>query len=371
MGCSGIDIINPICQARSLVSGSVDKVATAAFGVVADEFAKVASDALSWLWGQLGSATTVDLTGAGFGAILEATGAIALVVTTILFLLQVIASALRHEPGGLLRALRGLLVSFLGAAFAVASIGVLLALVDALSDGIVEWTLHTNLQGLGEKLVALGTLSTMSPAATLLVALVLLASVVVVWGALMVRKLLVIVAAVFAPVAFSGASADVTRGWVRHWIELTVALVVSKLVLVVIFLTGLSVLDGAGQAGSGAGQSVTQLMVGTLLLLLGGLSPWMAVRMVHFAGQSFASLHGHAAVATAGAVRAVEGPQRLAATGQQLGRLAGAGVAAMGVSQRNSAVPRPTPPPASAGGTPSSPPPPAPAGPAQPSPRVP
>lgn len=322
MGCGGLDALNPVCQAGSLVTSTVTSVATSAFNAVAGEFAKVASAAVVWLWGQLSYATSIQLGGPGFHSDLAATGAIALVVTTILFLAQVIVSALRREPGGLGRALRGLVVSFLGASFAVATIGILLGLVDALSSGVVEFTLHTNLQGLGQKLVAVTALSAMSPAAVLLISLVLLAAVVVVWAALMIRKLLVIVAAVFAPVAFSGASADVTRSWVRRWIELTVALVASKLVLVVIFMIGLSVLDGTGRAGKGAGQSVTQLMVGVLLLLLGGLSPWMAVKLVHFAGDSFATLHGHAGVAAAGGRQAIAAPQKLASASQQVRRYA-------------------------------------------------
>ena len=330
MSCGGLEALNPVCQLQALSTTAITRIATAAFDAIAAAFASVATDAVNWLWGQLSSATTITLSGPGFASLLAATGAIALVVTTVLFLVQLITSAIRREPGGLGRALTGLVVSFLGAAFAVATTAVLLSVTDALSSGVVAVTLDTNLQGLGEKLVAVAALGVIAPAATLLISLALLVAVVVVWAALLVRKLLVIVAAVFAPIAFAGASADVTRGWVRRWIEFTVALVTSKLVLVMIFMIGLAVLDGAGGTGSGATESVTQLLTGTLLLVLGGFAPFMALRLVHFAGDGLASLHGHAAVATAGARQAVAAPQKLASAAQRVEReFRGAGVAGM------------------------------------------
>ena len=47
---------------------------------------------------------------------------------------------------------------------------------------------------------------------------VILAAVVVVWAAMMIRKVMLLIAAVLAPLAFSGATADITRGWVRKWV---------------------------------------------------------------------------------------------------------------------------------------------------------
>ena len=87
-----------------------------------------------------------------------------------------------------------------------------------------------------------------NPAVALLLALIVLGAVIVVWGAMMVRKLLIIVAAVFAPLAFAGATSDISTSWVRKWIETMVALIVSKLILVIIFVIGLGVLtDGLGE----------------------------------------------------------------------------------------------------------------------------
>jgi type IV secretion system protein TrbL len=318
MACPGVSALNPVCQ----VKGVVGSVASSVFDQIARDFGQVAGDAVNWLWGQLSSATAIDLSGAGIRADLLATGAIAVVLTSILFLVQVIWSALRREPGGLLRAVSGLAVAFVGSAFAIAATKILLTLVDGLSAGVVQFAMGTNIEGLGRKLVAVQAITAVNPAGELLLALVVLAAVVTVWVALMIRKLLIIVSAVFAPVAFSGATADVTRGWVRKWIEMVVALASAKLILVVIFMVGVSVLDGAGSTGStGAGQAITQTVIGALILLMGGLAPWLAIKMVHFAGDSFQATHAHVAAATAGAATIIAAPHKvtsLASQGQQI-----------------------------------------------------
>ena len=115
-----------------------------------------------------------------------------------------------------------------------------------------------------------------------------------VWAAMMTRKMMILIAAVLAPLAFSGATADITRSWVRRWIEFVAAMIVSKLLLVIILSVGVAVLNGAGQAGSEPTQVFTQLSAGSLILLMGGLAPWVAIRMFHFAGDSLYAAHATA-----------------------------------------------------------------------------
>ena len=130
---------------------------------------------------------------------------------------------------------------------------------------------------------------------------------------MMIRKLMILLAAVLAPIAFAGATADITRGWVRKWIEFTAAMIASKLLLVIILSLGVSVLNGAGQNGGGATQTATQLAGGSLILLLGGLAPWVAIRMFHFAGDSLYAAHSVARESAAGAQSVIHGPQKVAA----------------------------------------------------------
>ena len=78
-----------------------------AFESIAQSFGHAAQDATSWLWEQLGPATAVSLGGAGFSTVLGMVAAIAATVAVGLFVLQVIQSALRRDPGGLARAVKG------------------------------------------------------------------------------------------------------------------------------------------------------------------------------------------------------------------------------------------------------------------------
>lgn len=349
--CSGWETVNPLCQAGRLLGGAAKSAGGDMFDSIAHYFAQVATSMTSWLWHQLNTATSIDLTTTSIKTDLIATGSIAALVTFALFLIQVIASALRQQPGGLGRAVRGLGIAFIGAAFAVATTQLLLTAVDGLCNSVVRFALGTDMSGMGSKLVAASALAGIgNPAGLLLISLVLIAAVVIVWVALMIRKMLIIVSAVFAPLAFSGSVSDISRSWVRRWIEFTVALIFSKLILVVIFMIGLSVLRGVGQPsgqGSHPTQSITELAVGTLTLLLAGFAPWVAIKMVHFAGDSFHVAHAQAVTAGAGARTVVSAPQKMASSFQRHGALLSRASASPSRANYPAAAAKPNP---SAGG---------------------
>lgn len=302
MSCDGVQALNPLCQTQALVTNF--------FGALADQFGSAANTATIWLWSQIDDATSLDLTSPQLLHEMATTAAIAGVLCLGLFATQVASAALRQEPGGLSRALKGLVISAFGSAAALACTRVLITAVDAVSDGIVTATMGTNMQGIGQKLALTQISSVTNPVITVLLATVVLCSVVVVWAAMMIRKMTVLIAAVLAPLAFAGAAADVTRSWVRRWIEFTIAMIAAKLLLVIILAIGVAVLNGAGTAGPGATQSATQLATGALILLLGGLAPWVAVKMFHFAGDALHSAHMTASQATTGASTLMAIPQK-------------------------------------------------------------
>ena len=114
------------------------------------------------------------------------------------------------------------------------------------------------------------------------------------------------------PLAFSGATADITRGWIRKWIEFMAAMIASKLLLVIILMIGVSVIDGAGiSAHPGPGQQLTQLATGSLILLLGGFAPWAAIKMFHFTGDALHTAHTSVVAAPSGARTVLAAPQKL------------------------------------------------------------
>jgi len=140
----------------------------------------------------------------------------------------------------------------------------------------------------------------------------------VVWLALMVRKMLLIIGAVFAPIAFGGSPFDVTSSWVKRWIEFTAALVLSKLVLVILFGVGVQIELGLGKVGSATTQEITQMMTGLLVMAVAGFAPWLALQFVHWAGTSVQwELHQRAQAVQAGGQAAIAAPQRMYAGAQR------------------------------------------------------
>ncbi|MGO9901634.1 MAG: type IV secretion system protein [Solirubrobacteraceae bacterium] len=328
----------------NLIKCGVDAVGSVAgnvagdvFDQVAQSFAHFAEHATTFVWKELDLATALKLQGAQWDGVLQVTVEIGVLVCVSMFLLQVILSALRGSVGGMGRAVRGVMIAMIGTFASFVIMDSLLTAVDSLSTGpgsvmqllagTTTWT------ELGSKVVNAQTLTggALGSAAMLLCALVMLGSTLVVWGALMFRKMLLIVGAAFAPIAFGGAPFEPTSAWVRRWIEFTLAMIFSKLILVLLFCIGLQIENGLGQAGTGTFQDITQMMTGLLVLVVAGFAPWSALKLVHWTGGSFQQAHQHAQAAKAGAQTAIAAPQRMYA-----GARAGVGGLAVAASKLSS-----------------------------------
>ncbi len=315
MACTGLNALDPICQVATSIGHLGASVTNSVFSSVATAFGNTADSAINWLWSQMTSATAVSFGGASFALDLGIVSAIAAVVCVGLFLIQLATSALRRDGSGIGRALRGLVVATLGCAVALASLDLLLGAVDQLCSGVVRVATGGSISTLGAKIIdpAMFTGLVAGPAAILILSLIAIVAVAVVWFALVVRKMLIIITAIFAPLAFAGGVADFSRGWVRKWLEAMVALIFSKLILILIFVIGLGVLGGLGSPQNAVGLTrITGDITGLLILLVAGLSPWMALKLVHFTGEHMATLAGSATHATSGASRIITSPQKMA-----------------------------------------------------------
>jgi len=316
------------------VADAAKSAAGDAFQSIAHDFAKAADSATNWLWSQLGSATAVHLGGTGFTLDVGIVLAITATVAVGLFVIQLIVSTLKRDSGGIGRALRGLVIAFVGGGVAIAVTNLLLAAIDSLSAGVAKAATGDSLSQMGHSIMAAGAVSasTSNPALMIVLSIASLGAVGIVWVALMLRKVLIVVSAVFAPLAFAGSLADLTVSWTRRWIEAMVALIVSKLVLVIIFVIGLGMLvDGVGQSGSGTSQIATQTVSGLLVLALAGFAPWFALKLVHWSGDQFLHVHSLGTAATAGAKQAVRAPQKVQSMAMAgFGGGAGVGAAAVG-----------------------------------------
>jgi hypothetical protein len=307
--------LNPICAVAESIGSLGSTVTSSVFSSVASAFGNTADSAINWLWQQLSSSTTVSLSGPNFELDLGIVVSIAAVLCLGLFVIQMALSALKHDAGGIGRALRGLVIATVGCAITLASLDLLLGAVDQLCVGVVKIATGGTIASLGTKIIggAAFTALVASPPTILILSLVAICAVAIVWFALVIRKMLIIITAIFAPIAFAGGVADLSRGWVRKWLEAMLALVFSKLILIIIFVIGLGVLGGMGSpAGATPLSAITNEITGLLILLVAGLSPWMALRIVHFTGDHVATMSASASHASSGASTVVGAPQKAA-----------------------------------------------------------
>ena len=103
----------------------------------------------------------------------------------------------------------------------------------------------------------------------------------IVWLSLLVRKALLLVAIVLAPLAFSGASWDATRGWIGKWAMFVIALICSKLVLVVMFLVAVT---QVAAPIDGDLSSVSDPIAGIVLMAMAAFAPYLTYKFLSFVG---------------------------------------------------------------------------------------
>jgi type IV secretion system protein TrbL len=280
----------PLAFVCDAAGGAVSTVSASAFDGIADSFGKAAESLADAMWKAISATTTVDLSTAWFKSDLTLVLTLAAVMIAGLFVLQVIKGALQRDPHALGRAITGCGKAFIGASAAIAVTELLLALVDQLSDGIVRTAGMGDVASMGQKIApiaVLGAGSAITPALVIVLSVLTIIATILVWAVFLLRKAMIVIAAVFAPIAFGGAASDGTRSWVRKWIEFTVAMVFSKLAMVIIFVIATSMV---GQSGTGAA-GLSDLITGILLLLLASFTPWTIHRLVHFIGGDIIAAH--------------------------------------------------------------------------------
>lgn len=277
---------SPTCLATAATSTVVNVATGGVLGSIGEAFGAAAEAVMGAVFEAIATTTTVDLSASYVTTNAAALGSVALVLVVGLFVVQVVVAAVRREPGGLGRAVTGAALAVLGTAAAATIVQALLVVVDGLCDGIAALA-GTSIEDAARHLLDATALMSLTgvggggSALMIVFGLLFIAGAVLTLGTLLVRQALIVIAVVVAPLALAGGTARVTSGWVRRWVQVTLALILSKLAIVVVFVVAVGMVGDAEGIGA--------LLSGLILLLLASLAPWACFKFLDFAGTQIAS----------------------------------------------------------------------------------
>ena len=280
-----VPVISSVCNVAGDAAGAL---VSAPFDWLAQGMGHAAGWMFEAVWKVFDSTTMVDVTSSQFTKVYNILFGVAVFVMLGFFMLQVIGGMIRREPAALSRAALGLAKSILGSFVALALLATALEITDQLCIGIVS-AAGTNMDQMGDRVALLTTglvgLNLAAPGAgailTIFIAGLAIGAAGIVWISLLVRKALLLIAIVFAPVAMAGSSWDHTRTWVSKWASFVIALIISKVVLVVIFLLATAQVSAPIDSDI---QSVSEPIAGVVLMLMAGFAPYMTYKAINFMG---------------------------------------------------------------------------------------
>jgi type IV secretion system protein TrbL len=265
---------------------------------IASSFAQAANSFLAVLFRLLNTSTSLTLGGASFLSEFDAVFMIGLLLALALAMIELAAAALQRNGSRVAKVPLNLVLMVVGTVASISLIDMLLTISDQLSAGLLQATgFSLSTTGMTAAMAVVAT----QPGTELMLSVFIIIAVVCCYFALVVRRVLIVVAAVMAPLALAGATAQITRSWVRRWSETILALVFSKVILVIVLITGFHLLQGAG--ATNIASAMASLIGGVGLLFIAAFSPLMAMKIVTFTGGHFAEAAslGHQAVSAAAA----------------------------------------------------------------------
>ena len=285
MGVCDVPVISSVCDA---VGEGAASLVAAPFDWLAQAMGAAAGWLFEAVWSVFDTTTLVDVTKPGYIAVYNLLFGIAVFVMLIFFCLQLITGLIRRDPTALTRAALGLAKSVLGSFVVITLTALLLEVVDQLCIGIVQAAGETT-ESMGDKIALLAAglvgINIAAPGVgaiiTIFMAGLAITAAAIVWLSLLVRKALLLVAVVFAPLAFSGASWDASRGWIGKWAMFVVALICSKLVLVVMFLVAITQVSAPIDADLA---SVSDPIAGIVLMAMAAFAPHLTYKFIAFVG---------------------------------------------------------------------------------------
>jgi hypothetical protein len=281
-----LPVVGNVCDA---VSAAVSKVAAEAGEFVMRGVTAWVTNAAVWVTGKVGElverTSSPDLRASWFegqyGAMVAVAGGLAL----LMLMLAVIQSVIRQDIGLLIRAAFGYLpMAFILAGVAIACAGLLVAITDDMSSAVVS-SLGTEqsdnlLQAVGDAYKnALDEDSGIPLFGVFLGAIILAIGAFVLWLEMIIRDAAIYICVFFLPLTFVAMVWPATGRWARRLIELLVAVILAKFVIVAILTLATAAITNAG-VGQGDGNTFEQMLAGSALLVLAAWSPFALLRMI-------------------------------------------------------------------------------------------
>ena len=278
-----------VCDAAGAV---VDGAASATADFVMRGVTVWVTNAAVWIAGQVGNlidATASPNVQAGwfqgqYAAMVAASAALALP----LLLLAVIQAVWRQDIWILVRAAFGYLpMAFILAAAAIVATQLLIEITDDLSAMIVS-SLGGNSDSLLESVGAVYKAALDDNAGDaiplfgiFLGAIILATGAFVLWLEMIIRDAAVYIALFFLPLTFVAMIWPATSRWAKRLVELLVAVVFAKFVVVAIISLASAAITNTSLAGSGNDDKPFERMIaGSALLVLAAWSPFALLRML-------------------------------------------------------------------------------------------
>jgi hypothetical protein len=281
-----LPIVGNVCDA---VSGAVSKVAAEAGEFVMRGVTAWVTNAAVWVTGKVGEliekTSSPDLTASWFegqyGAMVGVAGGLAL----LMLMLAVIQSVMRQDIGLLIRAAFGYLpMAFILAGVAMAGAGLLVAITDDMSSALVS-SLGTEqsdnvLQAVGDAYKdALDEESGIPLFGVFLGAIILAIGAFVLWLEMIIRDAAIYVCVFFLPLTFVAMVWPATSRWARRLVELLIAIILAKFVIVAILALATAAIANTGVV-EGDGNTFERMLAGSALLVLAAWSPFALLRMI-------------------------------------------------------------------------------------------
>lgn len=272
--------VSVVCDAAG---DAASAAAEAAGGAVLGQLTSWVGDGAAWLLRQVAEAidttTAVNLSAPWFQthyAFMFQVGALLLLP---LVLLTVLQALLRQDGGVLIRlVLLQLPAAMLLTGLAVTVTQTALAVVDSLCADLTTQVARDT-DSLAAALTQASVVGGPVPLfASFLMALVMAFAAIFVWFELILRSGVVYVAMMFLPLFLATMIWPATSGWVRRLVQLIVAAVLSKLVIVATLSLGLSALS--------SGDGVSAVLAGAGMFLLAAFSPFVLFSLIPFAAEA-------------------------------------------------------------------------------------